>query len=561
VKLVRLRDELRQKNLYDTEEPPHARRKGPVPAEAVSARMPDGTFNDLTYPTMGSAGTRFGRNVPLRETIPDTANMLTPNPRTVSLELFTRTAFQPVKTLNVMAAAWIQFMVHDWFVHKKGNPADAHEIPLRDGDPWPERPMRLPKTPVDPRPAGSKRPPAYVNENSHWWDGSQVYGSTREVQKTLRTGQDGKIKVGADGRLLVDPATGLEITGMTDNSWVGLSLVHGAFALEHNAICDRLKAAFPRWRDEKLFQQGRLINAALMAKIHTVEWSTSIVTNPVASLGVRTNWEGLLPGLQKLFPMLDDNDTLSGIPGSPTEHHAAPYSLTEEFAAVYRMHPLMPDDFTFRSAANGSVLAQFELPKLSGRQGRKVLEQFSPTDMLYSLGVAHPGALRLHNYPKHLQNLVRESGERFDMATVDILRDRERGVPRYNQFRRLVHKAPVKSFEALTDNPAWAKEIKRVYNGDLEKVDLMVGLMCEPLPEGMGFSDTTFRIFLLMAQRRLKSDRFFSKEYGPDLYTQPGIEWIEETTMVDILRRHFPGLTPALRGITSAFHPWNTIGG
>ena len=75
----------------------------------------------------------------------------------------------------------------------------------------------------------------------------------------------------------------------------------------------------------------------------------------------------------------------------------------------------------------------------------------------------------------------------------------------------------------------------------------------------MGFSDTTFRIFLLMSQRRLKSDRFFSQAYGPDIYTQPGIDWIEETTMLDILRRHFPGLTPALRGLKSAFHPWNQI--
>ena len=62
-------------------------------------------------------------------------------------------------------------------------------------------------------------------------------------------------------------------------------------------------------------------------------------------------------------------------------------------------------------------------------------------------------------------------------ATVDILRDRERGVPRYNQFRRLLHKSPVKSFEELTDVPEWAAEIKRVYDNDLEKVDTMVGLM------------------------------------------------------------------------------------
>ena len=70
---------------------------------------------------MGAAGIRFGRNVPLKDTFPDIANMMNPSPRRVSLELLTRTTFQPATILNVIAAAWIQFMVHDWFVHKKGN--------------------------------------------------------------------------------------------------------------------------------------------------------------------------------------------------------------------------------------------------------------------------------------------------------------------------------------------------------------------------------------------------------------------------------------------------------
>ena len=99
---------------------------------------------------MGSAGMRFGRNVPLSETFPDTANLMTPNPRRVSLELLTRTTFQPATILNVLAAAWIQFQVHDWFVHKKGVWTHTHDIPVDDGDTWHERPMRVPKTPADP---------------------------------------------------------------------------------------------------------------------------------------------------------------------------------------------------------------------------------------------------------------------------------------------------------------------------------------------------------------------------------------------------------------------------
>jgi hypothetical protein len=557
-KLFEARNELREKNLHDTEEPPHAKATSSAPAEAVTGRTADGSNNDLSCPFMGKAGTRFGRNTPLADTFPDTANLMNPSPRAVSLELFTRTKFEGVPFLNVLAAAWIQFQVHDWFVHQKGSWDHTHNIPLSAGDTWHERPMRVPITPVDPpKVPGSTRPPAYINENSHWWDGSQVYGSTAAAQAAVRTGQNGKIKVGADGRLLIDPVTGLEITGMTDNGWVGLSLLHGLFALEHNAVCDRFKQRYPGWTDERLFQQARLVVSALIAKIHTVEWSTSILPNRLVSTGLRANWHGLLGNLQNLFPGLNDNDLLAGVPGSPTDHHTAPYSLTEEFASVYRMHPLMPDDYTIRSVATNAELGQFELPEMSGQRGRQIVGRFNLADLFYSLGVAHPGAIRLHNYPRHLQNLVKDNGERFDLATIDILRDRERGVPRYNAFRRMVHKAPYETFEEMTDNPQWAQEIRHVYNNDIEKVDLMVGLMAEPLPEGMGFSDTAFRIFLLMASRRLKSDRFLSKDYRPEVYTKEGIDWVEDNSMITVLKRHFPELAPALKDKESAFHPWN----
>ncbi|HBE30043.1 MAG TPA: hypothetical protein DD990_01505, partial [Cyanobacteria bacterium UBA11368] len=53
----------------------------------------------------------------------------------------------------------------------------------------------------------------------------------------------------------------------------------------------------------------------------------------------------------------------------------------------------------------------------------------------------------------------------------------------------------VKSFEEITSNPQWAKELREVYNNDIDSVDLMVGLFAEDLPEGFGFSDTAFRVF------------------------------------------------------------------
>jgi hypothetical protein len=92
--------------------------------------------------------------------------------------------------------------------------------------------------------------------------------------------------------------------------------------------------------------------------------------------------------------------------------------------------------------------------------------------------------------------------------------------------------------------------------GELDRLDLMIGLYAEPLPEGFAFSDTTFRVFVLMASRRLKSDRFFTSDYTPAVYTQVGLDWINETTMTSVLRRNYPELGHVLGGVENAFKPW-----
>jgi hypothetical protein len=148
--------------------------------------------------------------------------------------------------------------------------------------------------------------------------------------------------------------------------------------------------------------------------------------------------------------------------------------------------------------------------------------------------------------------------EQIDLATIDILRDRERGVPRYNRFRELFHMPRVNSFEQMTDDPNLARELRNVY-GHPDKVDLMVGMYAEKPPEGFGFSDTAFRVFILMASRRLKSDRYFTTDYTPAVYTQPGMDWIDNNNMTTVLLRHFPELTPVLMRTKNAFAPWKRI--
>jgi hypothetical protein len=220
------------------------------------------------------------------------------------------------------------------------------------------------------------------------------------------------------------------------------------------------------------------------------------------------------------------------------------------------MHPLIPDEYELRSLDGDDVLQRRTFPELGVLEVRNRLNELSMADAFYSFGIAHPGAITLHNYPRFLCEFRRADGQTIDLAATDILRVRERGVPRYNQFRRLFHLDPAETFDDLTDNPEWAEEIRRVYDDDIERVDLMVGMFAEPLPEGFGFSDTAFRVFVLMASRRLESDRFFTTDFRPEVYTPAGMQWVDDNTFRTVLLRHFPELEPALRGVANPFAPW-----
>jgi hypothetical protein len=560
--LIGVRNRLREENLYDTgttASKPQAS-LGPRPVD-TAVRTVDGSYNDLEIPAMGSVGCRFGRNVPLGDAYPEAGpEIMEPSPRVVSRELLTRDRFVPATTLNVLAAAWIQFEVHDWFSHGKNETADPWRVPLGPGDPWPEDPMLVARTRRDPTrgPGDHDLPPTFTTDDSHWWDGSQIYGSTPAAAALIREHDGGRLRI-QDGLCLLDLVENVDLDGPRGNLWVGLAALHSLFTLEHNAIAAALAQEYPAYSDEELFAKARLINGALMAKIHTVEWTPAIIAHPTTQLAMRINWWGLTgERVYKSFGRISGSEIVSGIPGSPKDHHGVPYSLTEEFVAVYRMHPLIPDDYTFCSCENGRPLAELSLPEVGVLATPDRMREWGLGNILYSLGRSHPGAITLHNYPRHLQNLEKATQAPVDLAAIDILRNRERGVPRYNRFRELLHMRPVRTFEDLTDNREWATQLKEVYDGDVERVDAMIGMYAERPPAGFGFSDTAFRVFVLMASRRLKSDRFFTDDYHAGTYTDLGMDWLNDNSLATVLLRHCPELAASV-DLDNAFRPWRPV--
>lgn len=543
--LMKIRDSLLNKNLFSTID--FSKLPQETCLESVKfVRTVDGRCNSLETPLMGVAGMPFGRNIPLAKVKkPTVQEIMDPNPRLISRTLLTRKTFKPLTNLNVLGVAWLQFMVHDWINHKKsGYDTDSiFEIPLDANDPLGVPSLIVPKTSGFRTSDGAA---IYPNTETAWWDGSQVYGSDIKTHKKLRAFVGGKMRVDEKGNLPRD-LFGQEEVGVNENWWLGLSLMHTLFVKEHNRIAEALQKAYPTWDDQKLFDVARLINAAVMAKIQVVEWTPQVHQNGGVKMGMNSTWNGLF----------NLGATLKTVVGGKNDLRNVPYSLTEEFVAAYRFHPFLPEAVTITSLNKSKTDVSVGLANMRNQQSAELIDSVGTSNLIYSFAKATAGAQTLNNYPNFLQDLSMPVIGKMDLGAVEIIRDRERGVPRYNEFRRLLQLKPIKKFEDLTTDPEKLANLKSVYRNDIELIDLMVGAMAEDVrPDGVGFSETFFQIFTFMTPRRLEADRFFTTDYRPEVYTQLGMDWIKKSDFKSILLRHYPELANKLPKSQKVFAPW-----
>jgi hypothetical protein len=264
---------------------------------------------------------------------------------------------------------------------------------------------------------------------------------------------------------------------------------------------------------------------------------------------------------------------IGGIVGDKANNYGVPYSISEEFTSVYRLHSLLPETINIKKlgGAKSDVKA---IPCADTRNDKSYpfMANHDMKDLFYSFGTQNPGQLVLNNYPKFMQELRIPGHGTMDLAMVDIVRDRERGVPRYNQFRRAIGLKPITKYADFFEDSI-AKDLRqkeivaklaKVYGVDedgkdnVEMIDLLVGTSAEEVrPKNFGFGETQFQIFILMASRRLMADRFFTDDYKREYYTKGGLDWIDNKGwMAKVIIRHMPELKANLKGVETAFNPW-----
>uniref|UniRef100_A0A7S2HGR1 Uncharacterized protein n=1 Tax=Helicotheca tamesis TaxID=374047 RepID=A0A7S2HGR1_9STRA len=567
------RNILDRENLYPAAEDP-PRKGDTIPLVPPTGRPDDGYGTDVLHPTTAAEGSSIGRNC---TAVPKSQRMPSADPpvQLVAQRLLARETFTPAgDQLNIIAAAWIQAMVHDWVDHYESEKEEVLDRGEEFGCPM--KKFKIFKT---------KERSAEGDFNSRrtmWWDASFAYGNNTEQVKEARTFQGGQLKTNPTlPDTLPQRPDSTNVVGDHKNSWIGVSLLQELFLKEHNYIAGKIAKRNPKMSDEELFQATRCVIAALVAKIHTVDWTVELLKTRMLDIGMKTNWFGLFKGIGHIFGLLPLPALFRKIGKKKADNKGVPFCLTEEFAAVYRLHPLIPPGLVVETKTGKEKFFPFE--KLFGDEGRKTIRdsECAPAQLWESVLKYPCGNLSASNYPDTLRKLT-PSDERgknlpasanIDLAAVDLYRDRERGINTFNNIRRDLSMKPYKTWHALTGEKGFDKDgrdkktgkicnwkkLEHVYGAapeGIEKLDLLVGDLYEKKIPNFAISETSFIIFLLMASRRLDADPFLNEYMTAEYYTQWGLDHVEKTSgLKDLLARHYPDLAKPFPKNHSAFKP------
>jgi hypothetical protein len=398
---------------------------------------------------------------------------------------------------------------------------------------------------------------------------------------------------------------------------------HKLAAQTPNADCGLRNPADPKHvitysqvTPEELYQVARLVVAAEIAKIHTTEWTPQLLYDEPLYKGMNGNWNGLLgtgdPDASKVlndiivknfgkskdvkketewYSVFASGPGIFGL-GSRDKHYditkpeylnaginhfGSPFNFPEEFVTVYRLHQLVPDLLEFRRLEGdpNKIVNKIPVVETFEAKATDAMHSRGMADWGLSLGRQRLGLLTLQNTPVFLQNLhmgrLDSKTQQIDVAALDLIRDREHGVPRFNEFRRQYGLRQLTSFDDFIDQSSEGQDradqtklaglLREVYgqhvcdaskiitdaqrnpdgsaindclghaNGSLidniEDVDTVVGWQSEfTRPHGFAISETQFVVFILNASRRLFSDRFFTSGFRPEFYTKLGIQWV-----------------------------------
>ena len=504
---------------------------------AQDIRSFDGYGNNVANPTLGAAHESVLLIVPpaYSDSISAPAGIFRPGPREISNTIFAQSGLIN-NELTLSDYVWVfgQFIDHD-LVLSENDVTEPILIPVPEGDeymdPFGTGTAVIPmfRNQYDPSTGTSPdNPRQHINSITSFLDGSTVYGSDDARASWLRTFEGGKLKTSEGNLLPFDTRTGefndprdpqapfmandvgsgtkLFVAGdIRANENPLLLAFHTLFVREHNRLCDQYQKLHPSWDDERMYQKARSTVTGLIQSVVYNEW--------LPSMGVHLpDYEGYDPGIDP--------------------------RVSNVFAtAAFRMGHTLLNGQLMRLDNEGNVIPY---GNLSLRDAF-----FNPKEVLFAggiepyikgMGVQIQQDLDCKVIDDVRNFLFGEPGQGgLDLASINIMRGRERGLPGFNEVREAFGLNGYDDFEDICGNEEVTGHFHDMYV-IVEDLDPWVGMLAEDHMPSALFGETIMTIMLDQFRRLRDGDRFYY-ENDPGL-PQSDKEEISNTRLSDIIRRN-----------------------
>ena len=497
---------------------------GPVLPETFAIRSIDGSGNNAQSPFMGAAGTKLIRQV-ASDYADDVSQMAGPNQtnaRTISNIVHQSPAADQRNSIRASDFVWQwgQFVDHDIDLTTGSDPVEAAFIPIPMGDPDFDPTgsgamfMKFERSAYDTSTGtGPDNPREQLNMITTWIDASNVYGSDAIRAEALRTNDGtGKLKT-SDGDLLPFNVDGLPNAGSTDpdmflagdiraNEQAALTSMHTLFVREHNRLADVIRNRESEYTGDQIYQRARRIVGAQMQAITFNEFL------PV------------LLGPGAIAPYSGYDPTVDA-------------SICNVFStALYRFGHSALSPTLLRLNASGSVIPQGNLP---------LRRAFFAPNLIIDEGGIEP-LLRGLSSQVHedvdvfiiddVRNMLfgPPGSDGFDLATLNIQRGRDHGLPSYNETRMSYGLAPAQSWSDISSDPEIQDRLSRAY-ATVDDVEVWAGSLAEDHVSGM-VGELILWAMTAQFEALRDGDRFWYERTLNDL------ELREITTLANIIRRN-----------------------
>ena len=385
-------------------------------------------------------------------------------------------------------------------------------------------------------------PRQQINALTAYIDASNVYGSDNCEAKSLRAFGGGRLNSSAypssSSSLGYAPKEILPVTRANPecvtpsglcfhagdqraSEQPGLTAFHTIFMRLHNSIVGQLAAVNRHWNDEKLYQQGRRIVAAISQRITYNEFAPRI-------LG--------LDYMSKFDLMLKQVGYADGY-----DETCSASILTEFAAAAFRMgHSLIRNAFPLLNRQYKPVGKAFQL-RTAFFNSQRILSEPQLIDNILRGVVSAPIESLDNSITEELTNHLFEKPKQpfsgMDLISLNIQRARDHGIAGYNKYRVKCNLTRARTFEELAGEIP-QKLIKRLASlyATVDDIDLFPGAMSE-LPVHGGIIGPTFGCMIGMQLSRLKRcDRYWHETSDPFVrFSATQLAEIRKTTLAKVI--------------------------